>query len=174
MANEIQHVDAAIRSGRIGWDDVVDLWKLTLYDDHKTADITKEVTEQLKGRGTETVENLISVHLTAVLQEANTQIRELVALDYDGDFDSLSIKVFVSVPQMWTIKSNQVMVEAVKAAGVPWAELVYEHQWSKTHQQIACYTRPNCLLNPANTRASSVSWFESCTSRVSTTLIGLV
>lgn len=123
-----QHVEDAINKGQIGWEDVVELWKLALYEDHKTDPIAERLVLQLDRFGKGNVADLVRIHLKAIVKETRERIRENLAREYFGDVDAIPIKLFLNIPQMWKPTANRIMTEAAETAGVTWLELVYEPQ----------------------------------------------
>lgn len=112
----------------------MELWKLALYPDHKSAAITQAVNNKLKRLNKSSVEDLIKDHLKAIKPELEAKITEALPFHYTGALDTLTMEVFLSVPQMWTVESNKVMIDAARAAGFQRVELVFE-----PHCAMGCF-----------------------------------
>lgn len=104
----------------------MELWKLALYPDYKTTEITQDVEEKLARLGKGTIPDLIETHLRAIREDLEAKIQETLPFTFNDDFSKLKTEVFLSVPQMWPVESNNVMLEAAKRAGFGRVELVYE------------------------------------------------
>lgn len=128
MLTNLQRVVDALDAGQIQWKDVVELWKLALYKGHQTDPTAMRVTSQLQRLGKGSVGELIRIHLSAIIKETKQLIRnqEKKKNGRDIDIDSLTLRLFLNVPQLRSPPANRIMTQAAKAAGVDWVEVVYE------------------------------------------------
>ncbi|GAB1740506.1 hypothetical protein NU219Hw_g5609t1 [Hortaea werneckii] len=109
-------------------EDVIDLWKLVLYKQHKDSPMGKRVLAHLKKNG-KTLSQLLTTHFSAIVAKSREALKcdSRVMLDFsDEQIDSMEIEVFISVPQMWKAPANRFMTQSAKAAGFKYVELVYE------------------------------------------------
>ncbi|KXT06794.1 hypothetical protein AC578_7118 [Pseudocercospora eumusae] len=110
--------------------DVIDLFKLALYKDHATSEISKRVQSQLMAVN-KSMDDLLTCHLKAMVECAKAKIKDyslrLVNVTEEV-FDRMETNVFISVPQMWKPPANRRIVEATRKAGIKHVELVYEPQ----------------------------------------------
>ena len=159
-----QHVNDALKARQIRRNDVVELWKLALYRDHKTCPTAKKVATQLQRLGKGSVGDLIRIHLAAVMAETKERIHNQERKKHGRDIDitSLPLRLFLNVPQLWSPPANRIMTQAAKAAGVDWVEVVYEAQ-SATGYYIAYLqdTHPNAMGSgddPPRSRSWRWNW----------------
>ncbi|KAI7495508.1 hypothetical protein KC367_g7271 [Hortaea werneckii] len=112
----------------IAAEDVIDLWKLVLYRQHKDSDMGKRVLSKLKKAG-KTLSQLLTTHFSAIVAKSRESLKcdSRVMLEFsDEQIDSMEIEVFISVPQMWKAPANRFMTQSAKDAGFKYVELVYE------------------------------------------------
>ncbi|KAK4901063.1 hypothetical protein LTR49_027337 [Elasticomyces elasticus] len=109
---------------------VIGLWKLLLYEDYATAEITTRVREQL---GTCSLDDLLATHLEKILAAVKEWTKSGFKLDCRlhrccTDIDAMPVELSLSVPQMWKAPANITMTMAAKCAGIKHVKLVYEPQ----------------------------------------------
>ncbi|KAI6862239.1 hypothetical protein KC343_g6540 [Hortaea werneckii] len=109
-------------------EDVIDLWKLVLYQQHKDSDMGKRVLSKLK-KAEKKLSELLTTHFSAIVAKSREALKRdvRVMLEFsDEQIDSMEIEVFISVPQMWKAPANRFMTQSAKDAGFKYVELVYE------------------------------------------------
>lgn len=93
-------IDRALKKKLIRQEDVLELWKLLLYKDHRSSPIAQQVKEQL---GDRTLGDLLTTHLREIINAAKEQIKSAQTSEFSiEDVDNLPMQLFLSVPQMWT------------------------------------------------------------------------
>ncbi|CAK4029946.1 Hypothetical predicted protein [Lecanosticta acicola] len=112
-------------------DKIITLFKLPLYRDEETSDITATVQDILSDLpGDKTLDMLIAEHLRAVVGEAKEAIcqsEELMKFNKDELHQLLKrARVRVTVPQMWTLDARRRMQIAAKNAGLNLVTLASE------------------------------------------------
>ncbi|KAI7464721.1 hypothetical protein KC357_g7851 [Hortaea werneckii] len=101
-------------------EDVIGLWKLVLYKQHKDSDMGRRVISKLKKAG-KTLSQLLTTHFSAIVTKSREALKcdSRVMLDFsDEQIDSMEIEVFISVPQMWKAPANRFMAQSAKDAGL--------------------------------------------------------
>ena len=88
-------------------EDVIELWKLCLYEDHATSKISRRVHAQLLKAG-RTLDKLLTTHFRAIVRYAKEQIKGEALADFTAEeIDDMPTQVFFSVPQMWQAPGNR-------------------------------------------------------------------
>ncbi|SMQ55851.1 unnamed protein product [Zymoseptoria tritici ST99CH_1A5] len=121
-------VTDALTSNEMSPEDVIEVFKLSLYKAHATSEIAERVNNQLRRLNT-TKEEVISLLIKAVVQKAGVQVEDLRGMwrSLDGTgIDEVPVELFLSVPDMWKAPANRYMTIAAKMAGVASVQLVTE------------------------------------------------
>ncbi|KAK5676014.1 hypothetical protein LTS10_011303 [Elasticomyces elasticus] len=110
----------AINDKKLKAGDVIELWKMLLYESMATSVVAQRVRQQLAER---TLDDLLTTHFQAILEKVKIWVKTS-----SPEFDAMPVQLFLSVPQMWKAPANRKMTIAAKRAGIEHVELVYEPQ----------------------------------------------
>ncbi|RMZ03632.1 hypothetical protein D0860_06724 [Hortaea werneckii] len=144
-------LDSRVKSTDPGYsipaEDVIDLWKLVLYKQHKDSDMGRRVLRKIENAG-KSPSQLLTTHFSAIVAKSREALKcdSRVVLEFsDEQIDSMEIEVFISVPQMWKAPANREMTQAAKTAGLKYVELVYEPQYAAAHYANNIMNTPSQL-----------------------------
>ena len=104
----------------------------------------KRILKQLTDLGVK-IEDLIASHLARIFEAFKNEIKTspLVEQDLqDALADDVPIKVFISVPRMWTPSANKVINDAAQKAGIKRVELVWEPVCAAAHYNHIIKDKP--------------------------------
>ncbi|KAK5171043.1 uncharacterized protein LTR77_004187 [Saxophila tyrrhenica] len=123
------HVQAALNNGIIQQKDVVELWKLALYDGHTPQSKAKESVIVDKQLGNDyNLDDLLAAYLRSVIGYATEKIA--VAKTYSSmskdEIGRVPVHLFIGVPQMWDSVVNKMLTDAARAAGCASVDTVHE------------------------------------------------
>lgn len=120
--------EQALARARASYDTVVTQWKVLLYDRHTNRGVASRVRSQFEQLGID-LETLIAQHLRKIIQAAKEHVRSSGVMGKAAKIiDTMPVKLFLGVPNIWESPANCAMVEAANAAGASHVELVLESE----------------------------------------------